>query len=299
MHRRRFLHGVSAVGLTAAVIRPSSVLASLAPSHGLGLQLWTVRNQMNEDKEATLKSVAAAGYDQVELMNVLDSGDIAQIAKDEGLDVSSAFFNWQTIAEPEVDGVPSLEKIISAAEDMGLEHLVFGYIGKSARDTSDKLKKIADTANSAAEKIKAAGMVMSYHNHAFEFEKLDGDQSGFEIFMERFDKDLVKFELDLFWAAIGGWDPADTLEKLGKRVAQVHLKDLKDGVGTIYDEGKVPNEAFQEVGDGILDMKKCVEIAVANGVTQFHVEQDQSPDPLQSIRQSADYVTKNLSISAS
>ncbi|RMF41204.1 MAG: sugar phosphate isomerase/epimerase, partial [Planctomycetota bacterium] len=98
--------------------------------------------------------------------------------------------------------------------------------------------------------------------------------------------------LDVFWAAIGGWDPVKTLEKLGRRTGQVHLKDLKAGTPIIYDESQVPADAFQEVGDGVIDMDAVMRVATAHGVVQFHVEQDQSPDPLASIRQSRRYASK-------
>lgn len=294
MKRRSFLGTTSALGVGALCSTMNKAL-SMVPKSGLGLQLWTVRNQMAENKEATIKAIADAGYRQVELMNVLDSQDIAKLAKDHGLEVKSAFINWQSVVEPDSKNVPSVEQIIDTAKSIGLEHLVFGYIGKTARDTSDKMKKICDNANAAADKTKAAGMAMCYHNHSFEFKMLDGGDTGFEIMMDRFDPKLMGFELDVFWAAIGGWDPVETMEKLGKRVVQVHLKDLKDGVDTIHDEGQVPKDAFQEVGDGTIDMKKCVEVALANGVTQFHVEQDESPDPLASIKQSLTYVESNLS----
>lgn len=294
MKRRSFIGTTSALGIGALCSSTNKALG-MVPKAGLGLQLWTVRNQMAEDKKATIKAIADAGYRQVELMNVVDSLDIAEMAKDHGLQVKSAFINWQSVVSPGADNVPSVEKIIESAKTIGLEHLVFGYIGKSARDTSDKMKKICESANEAAEKTKSAGMAMCYHNHSFEFMPLDNGQTGFEILMDGFDKELMRFELDVFWAAIGGWDPVETMQKLGKRVVQVHLKDLKSGVGTIHDEGQVPKDAFQEVGDGTIDMKKCVEIALQNGVTQFHVEQDESPDPIQSIKQSLDYVASNLS----
>ncbi len=289
MYRRKFVGAASLAGLTAWLARPVSALAPLS-RNGLGLQLWTVRNQLETDAQKTLEAIRAAGYEQIELMNVVDSRQLVQTAQELGLKVRSAFFNWETVAVPGSKNAPQLDTVIEVAHEIGLEYLVFGYIGKQARDTADKMKTIADNANEAAEKIADAGMKMSYHNHSFEFEQLDGGQAGFEILMDRFDPKLINFELDVFWAAIGGWDPLATLKRLGQRVGQIHLKDLKSGVGTIYDEGQVPKDAFQEVGDGIIDMTEVMKIADANGVTQFHVEQDQSPDPIASIGQSAKFV---------
>lgn len=294
MKRRTFLATSTAAALTTTLARPLTSLGADAKKNGIGLQLWTVRNQLAEDQEGTLKAVVDAGYKQVELMNIAESADIVKTAKDLGLEVRSAFFNWETIANPSNDEAPSIEELIDQAKEFGLEYMVFGYIGKDSRDTADKLKAITENANQAAEKIQSAGMKMSYHNHSFEFEKIDGEKTGFDIFMERFDEKLVNFELDVFWAAIGGWNPVKTMNKLGKRLGQIHLKDLKKGQGTIYDEGKVPNDAFQEVGNGILNMKRIVNVASKHGVTQFHVEQDQSPDPIKSIGQSSQYASKLL-----
>lgn len=292
MRRREFVGTTAAAAFAASLARPLTALGAAAEKNGIGLQLWTVRNQIESDRSGTLKAIADAGYKQIELGKVVGSEDLVKEAKDLGLEVRSAFFNWETIANPSNKDAPSMDKVIEVAKVLGLDYLVFGYIGKSARDTADKLRTIADSANAAAEKVQAAGMKMSYHNHSFEFEKIDGDQTGFDIFMDRFDDKLVNFELDVFWAAIGGWDPVETIHKLGTRVGQIHLKDLKAGVGTIYDEGKVPDDAFQEVGDGIIDMKAVMDASEALGVTQFHVEQDQSPDPIASIGQSAKYAAK-------
>lgn len=305
MYRRTLLQTTAATvltaGLTAKLSRPLLALSppatnNLLAKNGIGLQLWTVRNQMAEDPAATLKAVADAGYKQVELMDVIGSGEIVKMAKGLGLEVRSAFFNWETIGNPDNPDAPSIDAVIEQAKEYGLEYLVFGYIGREARNTEDKLKAIADRTNAASEKVVEAGMQLSYHNHAFEFEPLGGDAAkattGFDIFMERFDAKHVNFELDVFWVALGGWDPIETLKKLGQRVGQVHLKDLKSGVPTIYDEGKVPKDAFQEVGDGTIDMRAVMAVASENGVAQFHVEQDESPAPLESIQQSMVYVKK-------
>lgn len=293
MKRRTFLASTSAAATVSML--PANPLLAARPEierNGLGLQLWTVRNQLAEDTAATLAAVAKAGYKQVELMNVVESTDIVKLAKENGMKVRSAFMNWETIATPENENAPTVDEIIEKAKEFELEYLVFGYIGKSARDTADKMKAIAERANQAAEKISKAGMKLSYHNHSFEFAPITGGSTGFEILMKEFDEKLVNFELDVFWAACGGWDPIRTMHKLRKRLGQIHLKNIKKGTPTIYDEGKVPHDAFQEVGDGTIDMDEVIKVAAQYGVQQFHVEQDQSPNPLESIKQSFDYTQK-------
>lgn len=296
MRRRQFLQSTALATVAAGIARP---LFALPPDHPymqqLGLQLYTVRNELAADRDGTLQAIADIGYKQVELMSTVDGADLAKAAKDRGLNVTSAFFNWKTIVAPEEEDAPRIEDVIEAGQEMGLRYLVFGYVGKGYRETADHLRKIADAANAAGEKIQQAGMKLCYHNHAFEFQPLKKDRLGFDVFFERFDPNLVSFEVDVFWVAVGGWDPAEILRRLDGRVSQLHLKDLKPGTGTIFDEAVVPDTAFQEIGDGSIDFAKVIAVAEEIGVEQCHVEQDQSPAPLQSIGESHSYL-KALSI---
>ena len=291
MRRRTFLQTSAASVLTASLSRPLWAFPKGNPyMKSMGLQLWTVRNQLADDQEATIKAVADAGYRQVELMTTLDAAKIVPVAKFHGLDVTSAFFDWRVVAAPNEDDVPSFQKVLEVAQKQDLKYLIFGYVGKGHREKADQYKTMAERANKAGEQCKAAGIQLCYHNHSFEFETLDGGKNGYEIFIEEFDHDLLKFELDVFWVAVGGWDPVTTMRKLSGRVAQLHLKDVLEGTGTIYDERKVPEEAFKEVGNGTIDMPAVLKAAEETNVAQCHVEQDASPDPLESIRQSMKYL---------
>lgn len=290
MKRRTFIKtttGIAAAGLVSTLGRPLMAFPQESKyKDTIGLQLWTVRNQMKADKKATLKSVKDAGYHQVELMDVGDAKELLPICKDLDLKVTSSFMNWQAVCNPKGKDVPSLKSIVDAAAEAGLKHLVFGYIGKGHRETADQYKAHAETSNKLGEMCNAANIKLCYHNHSFEFAKIDGETTGFDLFMKHFENDKCKFELDVFWAQIGGWDALETLDKLKDRVSQVHLKDLKKDTGVILDEGKVPKEAFKELGNGTIDMAKILAKSEEIGVEQCHVEQDQSPDPLDSIGQS-------------
>ncbi|MFK7821723.1 MAG: sugar phosphate isomerase/epimerase family protein [Planctomycetaceae bacterium] len=287
MDRRTFLHASSATALTALLARPLHAMPQNSKYlDTIGLQLWTVRNQMEKDEAGTLKAVADAGYKQVELMRTLGSERIVKTAKDNGMKVTSAFIEWTSIGKPDDKNAPGFDKILEAAKKLGLKHLVFGYIGKGARETVDHYKRHAENANKAGEKCAKAGIQLCYHNHSFEFKKLDGGKTGWETFVAEFDKRLVKFEVDVFWVKIGGLDPFKTLESLKGRVSQVHLKDLIKDAKTQHDEGKVPHEAFKELGAGTIDMAKVMKLAARIGAQQCHVEQDQSAAPLTSIQTS-------------
>ncbi|MFN7845099.1 MAG: sugar phosphate isomerase/epimerase family protein [Pirellula sp.] len=294
-YRRNFLQASLATSslclVSPHVLASSWNLSSDPYFENIGIQLYTLRNQLAADQTKTIKAVAAAGYKQVELMDVTSAPTIVPLAKENGMSSTSAFFNWELLgnaAPPKSAG--SVEQCIERATKHGIKYLVFGYIGKGHRETPDQIKAIAERSNKAGELCEKAGLKLCYHHHSFEFEKLNTGKTGMDLFIENFDPKLVSFEIDVFWCAIGGWDPIETLKRLKGRVSQVHLKDLEKGTPTIYDEGKVPATAFKEVGAGTIDMKAVLDTAREIGVAQCHVEQDQSSDPIVSINSSYKYL---------
>jgi sugar phosphate isomerase/epimerase len=252
----------------------------------IGLQLYTLREQLEQDVPGTIKAVADAGYYQVELMRATGVEEIIAAARDNGLQITSAMIDWKTLVEPRAPGVTSPAETLDSAVTNDLRFLVIPYLGKGYRETADQLKRLAQRANRAGERCRQANIQLCYHHHSFEFEKLASGQTGWDVLVSEFDPQLVKFEIDVFWAAIGGLDPVKTIKQLKGRVAQLHLKDLLKGTPTIYDESKVPAEAFQEVGNGIIDWPAVLKAAEEADVVQCHVEQDQSPDPIASIGES-------------
>jgi sugar phosphate isomerase/epimerase len=289
MNRRHFLR-TSVASSFALVSAPSlfALEADNAYRKNIGLQLYTLREAIKADPGAALKAVAAAGYKQGEMYGFPNCDPMIEAAKDAGLALHSSHFEWDSVVNPKDDSLSDFMKILEKAKATGLKHLVIPYLADKNRGSVDAFKKVAANANKAAAKAKAAGIQLAYHNHNFEFKPLEGGKTGFDIFMEEFSPDM-KFELDLFWVKVGGQDPVALLKKLTGRVTQVHLKDLKAGM-TLPNFGSVPPDAFQELGDGIIATEPLLAAAKAAGVEHAHVEQDQSPDAMASIKQSAAYL---------
>ncbi len=290
-HRRWFLAGTAAT-IAAMVARPSFAFAADSPYlANIGLQIYTLRNQMAANEDATLKAVADAGYKQIELGTINADGErTAKKCRDLGMMVTSSFCDFKTFTTNGGKDVPTVDELIRDAKAMQLQHVVFGYVPKGSRETIAQFRAMADRCNAAAPKLRDEGLQLCYHNHSFEFAPLEGGQkTGFEYFVEMFEP-AMKFEFDVFWAKIGGLDPVATLRQLDGRVSQVHLKDMLAGSETQWDEGKIPPDAFQELGDGVIDMAEVMRVSKEIGVEQCHVEQDQSPAPLDSIVQSIDYL---------
>jgi sugar phosphate isomerase/epimerase len=290
MDRRTFIRTTAATSIAIGQTGTSFALeAENAYRKNIGIQLYTLRNELGKDPAGTLKKVAAAGYKQVELYGFPKADAMISGARDAGLAIHSAHFEWDSVVNPKDAAMSDFAKILESAKKTGLSHLVIPYLQDGNRKTLDDYRKVAANANKAAAMAKQAGIQLSYHNHNFEFEPKDGGKSGYDIFMEEFSPDM-KFEIDVFWVKAGGIDPVALIRKLHGRVSQLHLKDLKDGLKLPSYQTSLPNDAFQELGDGIIPMEPVIAAAKAAGVAHCHVEQDQSPDPIASIKQSVDYL---------
>ena len=293
MDRRSFIQ--TTVATTFALSQSGRLFAALQAEESyrknIGIQLYTLRNEIGKDTAGTIKQVAADGYKQVELFGFPNADAMIDAAKNSGLAVNSSHFEWDSVVNPKDAAMSDFAKILEKAEKVGLKHLVIPYLQDNERATLDHYKKIAANANKAAAMAKKAGVQLAYHNHNFEFQPTDSGKCGYDIFVDEFSSDM-KFEVDVFWVKAAGIDPVALINKLKGRVTQVHLKDLKDGLTLPTYTTGVPKDAFQELGDGIIPMLPILLAAKNAGVEHCHVEQDQSPDPLASIKQSLDYLKK-------
>lgn len=287
MNRRHFLQ----TSLASFLSVPAFALEADNPYRkNIGIQLYTLRNQIKADLPVTLKAVAAAGYRQVEPYDAPGANalEMIQVAKDLGMAANSSHFAWESVTDPDKPGVAPFAEVLQKAKDAGLTHLVIPYIHVETRKTADDYKRVAERCNAGAALAKEAGIQLAYHNHQFEFQPLEGGKSGYDVFMDEFSPEM-KFELDVFWVKVGGLDPVELLGKLKGRVSQIHLKDLKEGLA-LPEFGGLPADAFKELGQGIIPMEPVIEAAALAGVAHAHVEQDQSPDPLKSIGMSMEYL---------
>ncbi|NJM40557.1 MAG: sugar phosphate isomerase/epimerase [Anaerolineae bacterium] len=241
----------------------------------LGLQLFTVRESLGKDVAGTLRDVAAAGYAGVELFGPYGSMVFNQyrpLLAELNVGVISGHVLIDTISDAAL-----LEKTVTEYAKMGAKHLALAWLQPELRGGLEAYRKVAKLVNNAGQVAKAHGLQFAYHNHDFEFEKVDDGRTAHQVLMDETDPDLVKAELDLFWVAKAGLDVIEVLNNLKGRVSLVHVKDMTgDGQRT-----------FEIVGDGIMDFDKILPAADAAGADWFIVEQDQCPQgEIASIRKS-------------
>lgn len=286
--------------LTAMSALSGAALPALAgqDKRPLGVQLYTVREQLGPKAEATLKAIADIGYKELEL----GRGDLAQlapIAKSYGLQPISIHIeaplvtgNWRAWSSLNVPEGYTLERALDEARSHGVRYAVVSYLMPSERGGGLPFyETLADALNRAGELGRKAGVTIGYHNHGFEFEPLPNGRRPLDVLMERTDPALVRLELDVFWVGITGANPVDLLEQYSRRVSLVHLKDKAADAPAATDERKVQPATFKEVGSGGLNFAAILKAAGTAGVQHYFVEQDHTPgDPLASLRKSYAYL---------
>ena len=289
--RRSFIQKTS-IAAAAVLVKPNFNF-----NHSyIGLQLYTVRDAMQADPAAALAKVAAVGYNSVEGATYtgtekfygMDANAFKALLKQNGLIMPSAHFR---LGEDQDNGKDMMGTILhdwnKAVDDtaaVGCKYMVCAWLSPTERGSIDHYKKIAADLNKGGEVCKKAGLQLCYHNHDFEFIKTD-NQLPYKILLTQTDKDLVKFETDLYWLTKAGEDPIQLYTDHPGRFPLWHVKDMD----------KTADKAFTEVGNGTIDFKKIFKYADKAGMKYFFVEQDKTPgDPFVSITESYKYIKQNL-----
>lgn len=286
--RRNF---IVTTGLAATAVLALPSFAFSMNKKEIGLQLYTLREELPKDVKGTLEKVAKAGYTNVETYGFstkdqfwgLTPKELKKILDDNGLKAVSGHYNLGSFL---YDGnTEELIASIEAAKILKSEFLTVPWVDEPFRRNIEDYKKIAARVNEAAKMCKNAGLKLAYHNHDFEFQKHDG-VTGYEILLKETDKDLVFFELDLYWVIHSGNDPLKLFRENPGRFKMWHVKD-KD---------KINNELNTEVGSGTIDFKPIFKEAKQSGMVHFFVEQENNfaSNSFESIKTSCDFISKNL-----
>lgn len=266
----------------------------------IGLQLYSVRTEMERDFAGTLKKVAEMGYEGVEFAGLFDRSpaEVKELLAQNGLAPVSAHV-------PLADMLADMDKVIADYKEIGCRYIAIPYVDEAYRpgtpDYPETLKKIEALGKKCAEN----GLVLMYHNHDFEFVKIGG-KYGLDIMYETVPAEYLQTELDTCWVNVGGEDPAKYIDKYSGRTPVVHLKDfvmkgrekpkkLYDLIG-IDDGGEEASEedfSFKPVGFGVQDIPAIIAASVRSGAEWLIVEQDR-PDAgnteLSAVQKSIDYL---------
>ena len=211
-------------GYTAGSLFLNNALAAgkKAP-HAIGLQLYTLRNDMGKDAAGTLKKVAALGFKEVENFGYngkffgMDAKTYRETLAGMGLSAPSGHYMYGNFGNKQIPGtiLTGWDKAVDDAALLGQKYMVVAYLMPDERKSLDDYKKIAADLNKAGETCKKAGIQLCYHNHDFEFQAMEGTLP-FDILMNQTDSKLVKTELDLYWAVKANQPPLELFKKYPK-----------------------------------------------------------------------------------
>jgi sugar phosphate isomerase/epimerase len=253
----------------------------------VGVQLYTLRNVLPERPAETLRAIQSIGYREVETGGVPLDKFWVDLEKTQLKPVSFHLDSTLVTKGPEEE----LERTLADLKKRGFTYAVFPYLPPNERGGLDVIAAFAGKLNRAGEKCRAAGLKFCYHNHAFEFQPMDGKRP-IDVLIEKTDPQLVGFELDCFWVSVTGNDPVEMADRLKGRVHLVHVKDKASGTPVRYNES-VPAATFKEVGNGVINWTAVLKATAASGAQHYFVEQDQTPgDPIASLRQSFEYINR-------
>jgi sugar phosphate isomerase/epimerase len=263
----------------------ATLLAQVAPVWGgpgvteaarlaaIGVQLYTVRTLLEQDFEGTLAGLAAIGFREVEFAGY--HGRTPQAVRAAltraGLAAPSAHVSIEAVRD-------DLPRLLDGARTMGHRYVVVAWLPAEQR-TPDGYRAVADLFNRAGRQTAAAGIRFAYHNHAYEFARLDGGMP-YDLLLERCDPRYVAFEMDLYWITKGGQDPLAYFARWPGRFPMVHVKDSSGA----------PEHRMVDVGAGSIRWKAILTRRAQAGIRHYFVEHDEPEDPLASVRRSYEYL---------
>jgi len=287
MNRRTFLETATTVTVVTLLTSRLGWAAGEHRIEKLGVQLYTVRDQMKADFDGTIARVASIGYKEVEFAGYFGRTpqQVRATLEKNGLISPCCHVEYDVLAP---DKWPAQ---IEPAKVIGQSYIVNPWIPEERRKSDDDWKRAADTFNRAGEASKKAGIQFAYHNHWFEFLPVNG-KLPYDTLLTLCDPDLVKMELDLCWITVAGADPLKYFDRYPGRFPLVHVKDVKKippiTTGGAQNFGDTVD--LTEVGSGIVDWKRIFAQSEKAGIKHYIVEHDRPKAPFESITGSFRYL---------
>ncbi|MBO5256718.1 MAG: sugar phosphate isomerase/epimerase [Clostridia bacterium] len=265
----------------------------------VAVQVYSVRDSAEANLADTLRKIKEMGYDGVEfaglygyapeyIKGLIDALELIPVSAHIPLD--------EMIADP--------DKTFAAYQTIGVKFAAVPYVTPERRPGAEKFEETIETIAKLGEIAKKYGITLLYHNHDFEFTKVDGEY-GLDILYKRVPKEFLETELDTCWVNVGGEVPAEYIAKYNGRTPVVHLKDFfmsgklpkhlyaLIGIDEEEKEDEPSTFEFRPVGHGMQDMPAILEAAVASGAQYVVVEQDEPSmglSRMDSIKASREYL---------
>ncbi|MHC4872409.1 MAG: sugar phosphate isomerase/epimerase family protein [Planctomycetota bacterium] len=246
----------------------------------VGIQLYTVRENMNEDFKGTLQKLADMGWQGVEFafsFGDMEPQELREYLDSIGLKTAGVMGKIDQLKNSD-------DKLYEYAAALGGKYITISAAGEVAKDWHKTIKDLEECGKVAKEK----GLQFTYHNHWQEFDKVDG-KCALDLLYDSTDPEVVKCEIDTYWVQCGGEDPVEYIKKYGSRVPEIHIKDMSESFAA--EEVKQGPQGVTELGSGVIDFKAVAALADEIGAEWLLYEQDNCPgDSLDSAKTSIDYL---------
>jgi sugar phosphate isomerase/epimerase len=282
--RREFLiQGSTAVAAAGFLIGGVRTACANPLGRPIGLQLYTVMEQLGKDFDGTLTQIFGIGYREVEMAGFFGKkpAEIKQSLDNAGLHCASVHIFPPGGAEEALEyaAVIGAKYVISSAippehASVNVQPGKFNanaFVAALNSLTLDDYRSMAEQCNKLGEKAKQAGLQFGYHNHNFEFRPFTGG-IGYDELLRSTDPELVKLELDCGWMVIAGHDPVAYIRKFPGRYRLLHIKDFKPTTKPSFDLDRRPESA--PLGRGHIDYKPIFAAAKQSSVEWYYVEQE-------------------------
>ena len=282
--RRTFLGALAATGLGAYTLPGCTVSPALSTSPPwatrLGVQLYTLRQRLQQNVPETLAAIAGIGYVEVETAGYygLTPAQFRAELDRAGLVSPAGHYGLNALRG-------DLEGTLDAVAAVGQEWVIVPSLDQRSR-TIEGYHEIAQDFNRFGELARQRGLRFAFHNHDVEFRAFENGQVGYDILLAETDPSLVFMELDLYWAVRAGRDPIALFESHPGRFPLCHVKDMRTVGGT---------QTMVDVGQGDIDFAAIFAAAPRGGMQHYIVEHDNPDDPVASIRASYEYL-QNLRV---
>ncbi len=252
----------------------------------LGVQLWSVREQMKTDVAGTLQKVHDMGFREVELAGTygMSAEQFRQMLDSVGLEASAMHVSYDLLRD-------SIDMVLDQAETLGADYVGVAWIPHPNGEpfTEEMARQTAADFNRFGQAAKDRGLQFFYHVHGYEFQPGANGVVPFDVLMQETDPNNVKYEMDVFWVTRPGQDPAALLRKYPDRWELMHIKDMAQGTPINDHSGGAPPESEVPVGSGQINYPEVLKAAQEIGLDKYYIE-DETVDPLTNIPMSTRYL---------
>lgn len=293
MIRRQFLKTAGLLG-AGAMMSTNSCTMDPSPKYNMGLQLFSVHEDMVRDAQRTLKVLQKMGYGDFEIYGFDDSAltyygipaqEFSLMLVDLGLSVTSGHYGFSPYLMASEDTRRKfVDQCIAGARALGAAYITWPWLAPEYRNI-ESYKLMADQLNLIGEQITNAGVGFAYHNHGFEFVNHQGE-NGYDIITRGTDPGLVKLQLDMYWLIHGSKKtPKEIIAEYPGRIVMWHIKDMH----------KLTRD-YTELGNGSIDYVKILPDPEVSGLEYYYLEQggNFTHNALRSAADSATYFQANL-----